>query len=212
MPVFTPRGLKIRVDVPFAFGLMARLHPEITPQTVLKATEGIDLLDSAVPLLACMIGLALNFSALQIGLMAFVGFILARALKPTIFRSLPGLLKACTLFAPFYGWGVPSLIFVAFALYMSSWQSVVGYYIGLFSGGAVLLQYAMLRRGIDPPFGPSEWSFVYAYQYYASQIGANVQLGLSEAELSNGNWLTSFEDFSRDCPKAASMTLDRADR
>lgn len=42
MTIITPRGLKVRIPVPYAFALMARLYPEVSPFRVLKTTEGIE--------------------------------------------------------------------------------------------------------------------------------------------------------------------------
>ena len=42
MPIYTPRGLNIRVEIPYAFALMARLTPQVEPVAVLKTTEGLE--------------------------------------------------------------------------------------------------------------------------------------------------------------------------
>ncbi len=44
MAIFTPTGLKTRLSVDYAFGLMARLFPKITPFKFLKTIEGVALL------------------------------------------------------------------------------------------------------------------------------------------------------------------------
>ena len=59
MPIYTPRGLKIRLEPEYAFSLLARLDPRVPPFRVLKTTEGIDLVPSAI---ALIVGLGCFFA------------------------------------------------------------------------------------------------------------------------------------------------------
>lgn len=205
--IFTPRGLKVRFDVAYGFGLLARLYPTTTPKSVLNATEGIDRSDSMLALVAGLAGLYLGLTTIQIGLVAFAANIVARMLKPFIFQLVPGLVEIVKLYVALYGFGIPILALVVVAFLTNTWLSILVYYVALFVWWAVELQYRMLRRGIDPPFTASEWSFVYAYRYYATKSGASLDLELTDTEIAQAKWLPTFADYSTSCPGAASRSV-----
>ena len=68
MAIYTPRGVKIRTSVPYAFGLMARLNPKVTPFRILKTTEGIESLPGMLAFIAGMVGFSMHLPPLQIAL------------------------------------------------------------------------------------------------------------------------------------------------
>jgi len=205
--IFTPRGLKVRFDIAYGFGLLARLYPTTKPRSVLSATEGIDLWDSMLALVGGLAGLYLGLTTIQIGLVAFGAKILARMLKPFIFQSVPGLVEIAKLYAALYGFGIPLLALLVTAYLTNTWLSILVYYAALLVWWTVETQYRMLRRGIDPPFTSSEWSFVYAYRYYATKSGASPDMEITDTEKAQSSWLPTFEDYSTSCPGAASRSV-----
>ncbi len=69
MAIFTPRGLKIRLPVDYAFALMARLYPKVDAFKVLKTTESLELIPSVITLLTGLVCFYLRLPAFEIGYM-----------------------------------------------------------------------------------------------------------------------------------------------
>lgn len=76
MPIYTPRGIKIRIAVSYAFGLMTRLYPEVSPFRILKTTEGIESLPAMFAIISGIIGFLMQLPPLQIGLAAGIAQLL----------------------------------------------------------------------------------------------------------------------------------------
>ncbi len=73
MPIYTPRGLKVRLSIDYAFALMARLHPGVNAFQVLKTTEGIESLPQSFAFLAALFCFVLKLTPSQIGVVVFAG-------------------------------------------------------------------------------------------------------------------------------------------
>ncbi len=98
MPVFTPRGLKIRFDSPYVFSLIGRVWSKDRKRDafrVLKTCEGVEQLDTMLAYVAgLVVGLWTSYPvwAITIAVVAgrFVGFLVVRF---GIF-AIPGLLES----------------------------------------------------------------------------------------------------------------------
>ena len=55
MAIYTPRGLKVRLPIDFAFALIARLYPKYDAFKVLRTTEAIELMPKALSAVAGII-------------------------------------------------------------------------------------------------------------------------------------------------------------
>jgi len=106
MAIYTPRGLKIRIAVPYAFGLMARLHPKVTPFRILKTTEGIESLPGMLAFIAGIIAFALHLPPLQIVLIVAAIQLVGKLINAFGLYIVPGLVNLGTLFSYISGYGI----------------------------------------------------------------------------------------------------------
>jgi hypothetical protein len=74
MAIYTPRGLKIRIDIPTSFGLMARLYPDVSPKRILHTTEAIDATGSALGFFTAIICFSLHLSPEYITIFTLIAF------------------------------------------------------------------------------------------------------------------------------------------
>lgn len=106
MTIYTPRGLKIRIAVPYAFGLMARLYPKVSPFRILKTTEGIEILPGMLAFISGMIGFAIHLSPFQIALVVATSQIIGALINFIGLIMIPGLVGLSTLFSYMSGYGI----------------------------------------------------------------------------------------------------------
>jgi len=214
MAIYTPRGLKIRIAVPYAFGLMTRLHPKVSPFRVLKTTEGIERLPGMLASLAGIMTFVTQLPPLQIGL-AVGGAQLAGALI-NLFGCyvIPGLVSAGTLFSYIAGYGIFFMTILVVGLLLVGWQGVLAFFVGKVVIAMIIhvLQYwrtSRYHKVAGYPFTPSEVHFFNAYRLHASRIGVTTDIDLEDAEMQEDNWGPTFEEFATRCPQVvARFTTD----
>ena len=73
MPIYTPRGLKVRLAKSYAFALMARLHGKETAFRVLQLTEEVENLGGLATTIAAAIALYYRASPIDMALACFAG-------------------------------------------------------------------------------------------------------------------------------------------
>jgi hypothetical protein len=90
MAIYTQRGLKIRVAVPYVFGLMARLNPKVSPFRILKTTEGIESLPVMLAFVVGIVAFVLPLPALEIGIVVAARHFMGKLINLRGFSAFPG--------------------------------------------------------------------------------------------------------------------------
>lgn len=213
MPIVTPRGLKVRVEVPYAFGLMARLHPRVTPFRVLKTTEGIESIPGLVTFVVALVAFAYHLSPVKIGLAVLAAHVAGVAIAQLGLFMVPGLVGLATAFSYLAGYGLLFAVLVVAGYFATSWQGVLAYLVAR-AGGWLLsqpLEMLAARRAlvsIGHPLTQSERSFFNAYRIHAARIGVTTDLSLSDEELAESHWEPVLLAFAREWPDVARRFSD----
>lgn len=214
MPIYTPRGIKICITLPYAFGLIPRLRPRVTPFQVFKTTEGIESLPGTLAFFAGIFTFVMRMSPLEIGLAVAAAQIGGKLINLTGFYIIPGLIPISTPFSYVSGWGIFLIVAVAAGYIFAGWQGVVAYLLGRLAAGGVnigldFLGGARLRKQNGHPFTMAEMQFFNAYRIYASRSGITTNIDLSDAELEEEYWGPTFREFAMKWPEVvARFTID----
>jgi hypothetical protein len=206
MAIYTPRGLRIRIAVPYAFGLMARLHPKVSPFRILKTTEGIEYLPGMLAFVSGIIAFILKLSPLQIGLVVGGAQLIGVLTNLFGFYLVPGLIPLATLFSYFAGYGIFFVTILVVGFIFTGWQGVLAYLIGKLAAALVsqVLQFWQTNRyckTIGHAFTTSEVHFFNAYRLHASQVGITTDVDLSDKEMQENHWGPTFEAFAIEWPQ-----------
>lgn len=130
MAIYTPRGLKIRIAVPYAFGLMARLHPKVTPFRILKTTEGIESLPGMFAFVAGLVAFGLHLPPTQIALIVGICQLAGALINALGLYIIPGLVGLGTLYSYISGYGIYLIAVVITGFLLGGWQAVVAFFVG----------------------------------------------------------------------------------
>lgn len=98
MAFYTPRGLKIRVSVPYAFSLLGRLYAQVHPSKVLETAEAFDEVPVAAAHIAALACLALRSPVAETVLWTVIGTVAGHFVLRTGLW-VPGLLTASGAFS-----------------------------------------------------------------------------------------------------------------
>lgn len=189
---YSPRGLKIRFDVQYAFSLLARLYPKRSPEAVLATAEAlVDLPGShwnALFLLALLSGArpwaVIGFSVLgsiwgtavvELGLFIIPGAVTLAG----IWSRIPWLVRVL---------GVPIL-----ATVVGGWTALVAWVGAYVLAGSVhyvvshlFTRWRQKGTGLIATF--SETAFLNAFRLHASSLGVSTDIVLSDKEADGIDW------------------------
>lgn len=206
MAIYTPHGLKVRISIPEAFGLMARLAPKVSPFQVLQATEGIIWIPGMFAFIAGMIAFGTRQPPLVIFLEVGSAQLVGLLINHFGFYVSPGLVSLATLFSYVAGFGLFFAITVAVGLFTVGWWGVLVYFIGRCTAGLIGVVLAFWQTGRNKKltgvaFTDVEVAFFNAYRVHATLNGVTTNLELQEAELEQDHWLPTFEKFAIEWPE-----------
>jgi hypothetical protein len=206
MAIYTPRGLRIRIAIPYAFALMARLHPKVSPFRILKTTEGIEYLPGMLAFTFGIIAFIMKLSPMHIGLV--VGGVQLIGVLTNLFGFylIPGLIPLATLFSYFAGYGIFLITVLVVGFVFTGWQGLLAYLIGKLAAALVsqVLQFWQTSRYYKMSghaFTTSEVHFFNAYRLHASQVGITTDIALSDKEMEENHWGPTFEAFAIEWPQ-----------
>jgi hypothetical protein len=204
--IYTPRGLKIRIPVPYAFGLMSRLHPKVSPFHILKTTEGIESISGMLAIIGGLIAFSMKLTPLQIGMTVFGSEIIGILVNIFGFFFLPGLVTLGTIYSYISGFGILLIVVSIFGYLLTGWQGVLAFFIGKLLARVIYYpcEYFVAKRYaklIGHPLTTSEVNFFNAYRIHASRHGVTLDIDLKEEELEEANWGNCFEEFATEWPE-----------
>ncbi len=206
MAIYTPRGLKIRIAVPYAFGLIARLFPKVSAFDVLKTTEGIEEFPSYATFIAAMVSFFMRLDPLQIALIISITYIISISLNTFGLFIIPGQVAIGTLFSRISGYGFLVIVLVIVGYIATGWQGVAAYFSGKFIGWCIgkiieLKESKRYHNLTGFPLTASERNFFNAYRVHAGKHGITTDLDLSEKEMEDENWHPAFDDLATQWPE-----------
>ncbi len=206
MAIFTPSGLKIRLEIPFAFALMSRLYPKVPAFKILKTTEEIAILPNSIAFAVTIVCLVSNVEPIYIIFNVIIFHIITHIILMFGLFIFPGLVIYGKLFNFVWHFGIYYIIIIAVGLIYSSWQGVVAYFIARLFCVLIdfVIGYFYAKRGIKHlgyPLGLSERDFFSAYCYHASRIGASTDLEVTDFELRKEFYSKSLNQLAREYPK-----------
>jgi hypothetical protein len=222
MPFVTPRRLRINLDLPWAFSLIARLRaadPRTDASRVLATAESVHHVPSVLaaifglvavfvpgrPLwvvpLAIILGGVLGFFLLRYGLFLLISplGLLFLARLWTASPVFPGLLAHVLLLAA---------INICFPV---SWPILVLWILGHLI--ALCLCWLLARYLLKPVsvgagvvISPAEMSFFHAYRIHAERLGLSTDINLSEMEIESEDWKACFLQYALKHPRAVAAS------
>lgn len=208
MPIFTPRGLKIRLGPIAAFALLARLEPTVRPIEVLRTTEAIENAPLLVGLIACVATVVWKAPVLVIFGTTFGAIAVVGALLRYGVFIIPGLLPLSRLYSRFFGWGLFSLAAIILAWTTLGWLAAVASAAGRVAAG-VLNSYLEYRRSrfymteVGSPLTGAEVNFFSAFRLHAQSLGISTDITTFEHETAAAE--ASFDRFAEAHPQLAAM-------
>ncbi len=203
MVLYTPRGLKIRLPIPYVFALIKRLHPKRNAHQVLTTTEAV----YEIPSFLCNVALlTVLFTKTSFWVTIAAPTIAVLLGKVIIWNGLfviPGLPTMALIWSyalPLFLLFIPILGFVQRG-WTGLWAVLLVYVMATVLGETASLFFAKLRSKPGFIVTESEMCFFDAYNLHASAVGAITRnLGVSDEELEESNWVQLFLDYISSLP------------
>ena len=211
MALFTPRGLKVRLPINYAFGLMARLYPDTDAFRVLQRTEEVENLDGLATFIAALTAFYLRLDPMMIGVVvATTSFVFKLVHLAGLFvPPFTFLLPVSRIYSWFSGNGVFLIGLLIFGWFVVGWKGILAYFLGRIAA-AILVgvidlwwsRFVFKKTGVSVT--ASERSFFHAYRLEANKLGRDLSLEVSNDELDEGHWMPTFLDLQMKWPVVTS--------
>lgn len=211
MAIFTPRGLKLRLSVPYAFALMTRLFPHVDAFRVLQLTEEVENLASAATAVVTVGVFVAHLEPVTIGIVVgatWFAFKLSHLLGlfcPPFRTFLP----LSRVFSWVAGYGVLLAALLVLGFLTVGWQGTLAFVVGrLLALWLIGLldhaygRYVFKQTGIFVT--ASERSFFHAYRLSADKVGVTRSLQVSEEEMESDKWYGTYSDLKAKWPVVVS--------
>ncbi|MEN6423870.1 MAG: hypothetical protein ABFE13_00795 [Phycisphaerales bacterium] len=210
MAVYTPRGLKIRLDQAYAFALMARLFPHIDAFRVLQLTEEVENLASLATFIAAIAAFAAQLDPVMTGIVVgttHFSFRMAHLFGLFVppFRLL---LPLSHIYSWLAGYGIFLIMLLALGYFMVGWEGLVAFTVarvaaGWLAGGIDLAYARFIFKKTGAMITASERSFFHAYRLSADQLGITRSIEVDEEEMKPANWQHVHADMTIKWPVVA---------
>lgn len=216
MSIYTPRGLEVKLPVPYSFGLMQRLYPVVDAFKVLKTTEGLQSIPGVLIFTTATACFCVKAAPYQISLSVFCVSVIGTVL--TLFGWIvPGLPRLGILYSYVSGFGILLVGLLLYGFLSVGWKGVMGFLVGRLTAGAVnwVLQFWNAKRLYAKTgqqlFLP-ELNFLNAYRLHASNTIASppisfqefkkrMDVSMSQEEMKEENWKPCFDDLALKWPE-----------
>lgn len=206
MPIYTPRGLKIRLPLNYSFALMTRLYPEVTPFKFLKVAEALELLPAAWASIVAVVAFLAVQSPLYIAIIIAAVQIVMHVVRLSAFPIPTVLTGPAYIYSFGSGYGVFLILICVLGYFLSGWQGVAAFLIaragaGLLNGIIASLHQSRIHRSTGLAVTTSEIVFLNAYSQLARKFGCEMDLSVTDDELKEGNWKETFEQLASEWPE-----------
>jgi hypothetical protein len=217
MAIYTPRGLAIKLPVPYTFALMKRLHPTVDAFKVLKTTEGLESIPGVLTFVTGIACFFLKADSHHIAIYTFLASLIGTVVTLFGLFIVPGLPLAGTLYSYVSGFGILFIILAVYGFVAVGWRGVLAFFVSRLLAGIVsfVLDYwnsKRIYRRIGKPLHLSELNFLNAYRLHASYTIASppisfhefrkrIDVSVSQEEMEEENWKPYFDDFALKWPE-----------
>lgn len=200
VPVYTPRGLKVRLSPEVAFGLLGRLWPRARPAAVLATTEALDEIPVLMLYVGGVVALSVSLGILQAVLCGLAFTLAGKIILWFGVFVVPGIVTAGYWFSY-----IPVFVYFpgmfVFGYLVSGLRGVVSWgcaYVvasvacQLFDLSVMRLRHA--AAGIL--LTQSEVAFMNAYRLHATRLGVTTDLEIRPDEAESQQALAALEEYS----------------
>lgn len=193
MAIYTPRGIKIRLQTEEAFTYIARLQPKFSAFQVLKTVEGIQLIPSVFGFVTGLFLFFTDYSAVDIGLYVGLASILGILLKESGFYIIPFLVRIITGLSYLHGFGFFTISILLTGLLTVGWKGTMFYFIGRWIASLInslvdILHTKRIFKKTGITVTASERNFFNSYRLHASRMGISTSLNVGEEEIASKSW------------------------
>jgi hypothetical protein len=196
MAIFTPAGLKIRLETDLAFTYLARLHPKFTAFQVLKSVEGIEHIPSCFAFFTGLYVFYKDYSSKDIAIYVALATLVGGIITAFGLYVIPFLVRFITALSYLKGFGIFTISIIIIGLLTVGWKGTLFYFIGKIAASLLItiinlvqMKIAYSKTGIA--LSASERNFFNAYRLHAARIGVTTNLELKEGEIESGDWKLS---------------------
>jgi hypothetical protein len=206
MAIFTPRGLKIRLDIPYSFGLMSRLFPTVPAFTILKTAEGIENVPAVLAMLAGLIAFAIHLPPIWVFAFAIAAGYSGVLINTFGLYFAPCIVRLGTAYSYFAGFGILLVLVAAVGWLTVGWLGVAAFFSARVAAALLgwIHDFHFTQRShalTGQSLTTSERSFFNAYRLHASRLGVTTDLELSDDEYQEDSWRPCFEDLAARYPE-----------
>jgi len=206
MVIYTPRGLKIKLQYDYVFALIARVYPKADAFKVLETTEGLESIPSLLTFITGFICFYMRLSLFEIGLYVFIASIIGLAITSFGLYVIPGIVKLGTFYSYISGYGILLILLAVYGYITVGWQGVLVFFATIFLGGIIKIiiesiQMKRLYLKTGMVLSASDKNFINAYRLYANKLGITTDITVSDEELEEENWMPVFDDLVAKWPK-----------
>lgn len=216
--IISPRGLTIYLPRNYAFSLIARLFPKIDAFKFLETVQGLEKTHGAFAFITGIVCFALQLHPIQIIIWSLVIPMLAFTLRCFGIFFLPGQIKFCVLYSRITGLFIITIILIVVGIYSVGFIGTTSFFIArIVLEGITIFADNIVGKRIGVKIGeklniakagslyysPIN-SFMQTYKFYARRTGASLDVGPTEKELQEGNWLPVWDDFAAKWPEVVS--------
>jgi len=216
MSICTPRGLEIKLSVPYTFTLMQRIYPTVDAFKVLKLTEGLQSIPSLFAFATALLCFCVKVATFQIVVFVFCATVAGTLLTLWGF-VFPGLPFVATLYSYVSGFGILFVGLLVYGFVAVGLRGVLAFSAGRLAAGLVswILEVwngRRLYRRTGVCLCLPEINFLNAYRLYASETIASppiafqefkrrLDTSLTQDEMKVENWKPCFMDLALQWPK-----------
>ena len=136
MSIYTPRGLEIKLSVPYTFTLMQRIYPAVDAFKVLKLTEGLQSIPSLLAFATTLVCFNLKVAPFQILISVFCATVVGTFITLLGF-VVPGLPFAAKLYSYVSGFGILFLGLVIYGFITVGFWGVLAFSAGRLAAALV---------------------------------------------------------------------------
>ena len=206
MAIYTPRGLKIRLPLNYAFALIARLYPKVDAFKVLQTTEALENIPAVLSVIIGFVCFYLQLSFFKIGLYVFLGTFAGFLLTTFGLYVIPGLVSLGRIYSNLFVSSILYIILVVYGFINVGWMSIIIFFIGKIVAEIPrqiieLIQTRTIYKKIEHVLTLSERNFLNAYRLHAVKLNKTTDVGVSDNELNEENWKPVYEDLAYKWPE-----------
>lgn len=212
----TPKGLKVRLDIPLGFTLLARLwrkDPNTDAFRVLKTCEGLECIRPLFGFIGGIVALIAGPNLWYVPLGIVIGSLIGSILTAFGLFIIPGLPTIGVLFSWGIGYGIFTLLGIAVAWFLRGWLFAVAW-LGGFIAAYIFVLFifealitSFYSKQIGYPVTSQEINFINAYRLHADRLVMPHNLDVPDEEIAAGFWEECLQDYGAKYPEAVARFM-----